>query len=490
VLLALGLIVVVFLIVSAPRISAPFGDSDEGINGAVWATNSRALREAGVVDSRLGGRRLDGTSYATHPPLIVISTAAAETLVGEHEWATRMPAWVGSIAAVVLLYLLSRSIGVGSPAAAAAVAATALTPMFFTYGFMLDTPVVSLPFRIAVLLLWHRQWRADDGGWAWPPVAVAAVCALAALAGWQAAVLVGLAAVTLLVRGARNEDRGLREALPFIIGGLIGVVASLSWTWWVYGDFATLGDKFFRRSGESSTVGVDDMVSFQIPWLAQLLGLGLAGLGACVAALWDRRARALAAMGLAIVVVYAVAFRQAAAGHQYWNYWALIPTAIGFAWAFDRLAKDLPARAVAPTLVGACTVLGFLNLVVFDDEALRYIDDGHEVAELVVARPIPDEQGGIPYVGQAFRPNAWLEYYTGLPAAQLESQEQLDTVAASEPEYVVVVLGWCEPSDASADFCRSVVGPDQRPADGGYVAPRPLVGTVADLAEQVQREAD
>ena len=30
-----------------------------------------------------GGIRLDGTSYATHPPGIVVETAAAETVLGE-----------------------------------------------------------------------------------------------------------------------------------------------------------------------------------------------------------------------------------------------------------------------------------------------------------------------------------------------------------------------------------------------------------------------
>ena len=155
--------------------------------------------------------------------------------------------------------------------------------------------------------------------------------------------LTGLAGVTLLARRFHGREHGIADALPFLIGGALGIVLSLSWTWWVYGDFATLGDKFFRRSGESNTVGIDDMVSFQIPWLAQLLGLGLVGLAGCVVALWDRRFRPLAAMSLGIVIVYAVIFRQAAAGHQYWNYWALIPTAVGFAWAFDRLARDLPA---------------------------------------------------------------------------------------------------------------------------------------------------
>ncbi len=258
--------------------------------------------------------------------------------------------------------------------------------------------------------------------------------AFAALTGWQAAVLTGLAGVTLLARRFRGREHGIADALPFLIGGALGIALSLSWTWWVYGDFATLGDKFFRRSGESNTVGVDDMVSFQIPWLAQLLGLGLVGLGGCVAALWDRRFRPLAAMSLGIVIVYAVIFRQAAAGHQYWNYWAVIPTAVGFAWAFDRLARDLPARAVGWVLAVACLAIGVINLAVLNDDALRYIDDGREVAELVVARRYPAEQTTAPYVGQAYRPDAWLRYYTDRTPVQVTSDEDLAHRASEHPD--------------------------------------------------------
>jgi 4-amino-4-deoxy-L-arabinose transferase-like glycosyltransferase len=471
--LALGA-ALLLLVLAWPRITAPFGDSDEGINGAVWATNSRALREAGPWTSKLGGERLDGTEYATHPPFIVVSTALAETIGGEHEWASRAPAWLASLAAIGLLYALLRGAGVGPPAAGAAAAATALTPMFFTYGFMLDTPVVSLPFGVAVLLLWFAQWRAPAGARAWHPAAIAAVCALAALAGWQAAVLVGLAGLTLVVRGHDDWRRALTDALPFLAGGAVGLGLSLSWSWWVYGDFSTLSDKFFRRSGESNSVGVGDMVSFQIPWLTQLLGLGLVGFGGCVAALWDRRFRPLAATGLAIVVVYAVAFRQAAAGHQYWNYWALVPCAIGFGWLFDRVARDLRARAVLPTLVGVCALIAIINLAVLDDDARRYVDDGHEVAELVVDQSFPDDQRVVPYLGQPYRPDAWLAYYTDRSPRVLSSSDQLDAMVAERPDDIVVVLGWCD-DDPGAALCRSVVGPDPSTADH-YQPPRPWVG--------------
>ena len=257
----------------------------------------------------------------------------------------------------------------------------------------------------------------------------------------------------------------MADALPFLIGGALGILLSLSWTWWVYGDFATLGDKFFRRSGESNTVGVGDMVSFQIPWLAQLLGLGVIGLGTCVAALWDRRFRPLAAMSLGIVILYAVIFRQAAAGHQYWNYWALIPTAVGFGWAFDRLSRDVPARATAPVFAIVCLAMGVVNLVVLDHEALRYIDDGRQVAELVVDTDYPGSQSTAPYIGQAYRPDAWLKYYTGRTPLQLTSFDDVR-------DDVIVELGWCEPTDSAYGFCREVL--DTHATDSQIAGGRPV----------------
>ena len=201
------------------------------------------------------------------------------------------------------------------------------------------------------------------------------------------------------------------------------------------------------------------------------------GLGACVAALWDRTMRALAAMSLGIVVLYAVAFRQAAAGHQYWNYWVLIPTAVGFAWAFERLRCDVPARASWGVLAGACVLIGVLNMAVLDDEALRYIDEGHEVAEQLLDQTVPADQQGVPYIGQAYRPDAWIGYYTGLPAVALANREQLDAVARRNPDEVTVVLGWCEAADPAVALCEEIVGPD-----GSHGPPRPRVAPAAEIA--------
>ena len=152
---------VVFLIVASGQITARFGDSDEGINGAVWAYNAASLRTDGVMASRLGRQRSDGTLYASHPPLIVVETAVTQALGGGRPWSSRAPAWLGSLAALGLLYYLCLDAGFDPLVAGGAVALTGLTPMLITYGSMLDTPVTELPFAIAVLICWYRDWRGE-----------------------------------------------------------------------------------------------------------------------------------------------------------------------------------------------------------------------------------------------------------------------------------------------------------------------------------------
>lgn len=90
----IGLIIVLatgvlFLATVWPHFVGPFGNSHDGRNSGVWASGSREFREAGSLDSRLAGRSSDGSVYATHPPLILVTTALFETAFGERTWASR-----------------------------------------------------------------------------------------------------------------------------------------------------------------------------------------------------------------------------------------------------------------------------------------------------------------------------------------------------------------------------------------------------------------
>ena len=470
---------VLFLAIGFGRITAPFGDSDEGINGAVWSLSARSLRDLGIVDSKLGGHRTDGTEYATHPPGTIVATAVTQAIGGARSWASRAPAWLATLAALVLLYRLGRRARFSPLVAGGAVAIVALTPMALVYGPMLDTPIVAFPFGVLVITCWFRDWSADEPS----DLATAGLTALAALFaglfGWQAALLTALCGLTLAARAVRHRPGAIRAALPYLLGGAVGVALSLSWSWWVYGSFQTLFDKFGGRSGESSGIGLGDMVSFQLPWLANLLGLSFVGLIGCVVALRDRFLRPLAAMALASVLLYAVIFRQAAAGHQYWNYWVLLPTAVGWGYVLRAIVREVhkarsgaSARSTSIAIVVAIVVFVGAFGVIRPDQAQRYIVEGHRAAELVDATTFPTGQTGLATVGQPYRADAWITYNTDLRPSTLVSVDQLQQMATDRPDDLVLILGNCDDSDPSYEFCTDVTRAAAAEADGDVHRPR------------------
>ncbi|MBI2704063.1 MAG: glycosyltransferase family 39 protein [Actinobacteria bacterium] len=478
VLLAVGAL---FLLLSWSRISAPFGDSDEGINGSVWAYNSRSLRELGPVTSAFGARRLDTTTYATHPPLIVLETALAETVGGEREVATRAPAWLASLAALALFYRLARSLGADELTATAAAAATAATPMFFVYGIMLDTPVTSLPFGLGVALLWYRNWRGEDV----TPWLSVAISLLASLAGWQAALLVGVCGLSLLARGLRHHAGAIRAALGYLAGGATGLALSIGWGWWASGNLQALGDKFTRRTGSTAGVSPLDVVTFQVPWLSQLLGLALIGVVACALALRDQRYRPLAALSLTIVALYTVLFREAAAGHQYWLYWSLFPTAVGLTYAFQavhRLARSagMTAATAGTAVVGLAVLMGVFD-VGRGADAEMLIAEGRQPAELLQRTPLPPGDA-VYYIGEEYRPDSWILYYTGRHGQFLRTSSDIAALARDQPNAPILILGLCGDGQPSATLCQAATVPT--PGSDADRRPERMV-TAADLARQL-----
>ena len=182
--LALALLLIfasVFLLQAAPRIAAPFGDSHDGENGAVWGFASRAIRNDGFFGS-CGGARLgagEGT-YAHHPPLIANETALVESVFGHRPTWTRLPAWLASLATIPLLYLLLVALGIRRVPSALGTILALATPMFLLYGSMLDTLQISLPFAVAFLLVRARGDVQRRPMAPWIPFALAIVWCSAA----------------------------------------------------------------------------------------------------------------------------------------------------------------------------------------------------------------------------------------------------------------------------------------------------------------------
>jgi hypothetical protein len=460
--LGIGMLVLLgigFLVTSWSRIDAPFADSDEGINGAVWGAATRSLREQGIVASRFGGVRLDGSKYATHPPLLVAETAVIEAVAGEHPWSTRAAAWLGALATIPLLYALIRSLALDEVTAAAATVGALACHMFLTYGSMLDTMVVAFPFALAAALAWHRRWLDDRP---FPLWLTALLASLAGLAGWQGIFLVGLCGAALLARFRSRGRSAALEALPFVIGGIVSLALTLGWARWTHGSLDVLQDKLTRRSGANTSIG--DMVSFQLPWLGQLLGVGLLAAIVCVASLRSKRFRPLAGLALASVVLYALALREGSGGHQYWNYWALLPAAIGLAYVLDLRARRFGAVAVV-VLVG---VLAVANLVQ-RDQAGELIAEGQRPYDLVAATTLAPGQSDVPYLAEPYRPDDWLRYRGAPLGRPLLHPDDLRTLARDHPDFLVLLLGTCASPDPTG-LCQQLTFPAGSPAD--TVAPR------------------
>lgn len=456
-----------WLLAISDRAGAPYGDSDEGINGAVWSYNAESLRELGLVDSRLGGVRSDGTAYATHPPGIVLTTAAAQAIGGDGPWPDRSPAWIATLLAALLAYRLLRDLDVEPVPAAAATVAGFGCHMVLVYGYMLDTPVTSLPLGVAVVLAFNRRWQQRP----FPPFAEAAIAAAAALSGWQAALTAGLAGVALALRSPRGRD-SLPRATPYLAGTAVGAMASFGWALWAYGSLDELVDKYTLRtggtgrvgaSGEMEGVGLADVISFQVPWLAQLLGLGVVGLLLCALSIGDRRWRAPASLVLVTVVGYSLLFREAAAGHQYWLYWSLLAATLGFGFVagpgLRRASADLSLSATGRVAV-AVTLMAVVLAVNISrpDQAGELVDRGHLAAELVIAAEetadFPPDQESISHLGQPERPDAWILRETGREVETVRSVDELALLAEEHPDHLVLVMGGC--SAANAKVCEAL----------------------------------
>ena len=91
--------------------------------------------------------------YADHPPAIYSATALAQWLVPDDELGARLLVFVASILAAVILFLLLCELGLAPVLAAASVGIGLSVPMFLTYGTMLDTLMLGLPFAAGYLLV-------------------------------------------------------------------------------------------------------------------------------------------------------------------------------------------------------------------------------------------------------------------------------------------------------------------------------------------------
>ncbi|HVL06274.1 MAG TPA: hypothetical protein VM388_09805 [Acidimicrobiales bacterium] len=430
---------VLFLGYGSQTIAAPFGDSHDGRNAGVWVAAGRAIRESGPLASRLGTRTPENGVYANHPPLIAVEVALVEAVAGRSNAASRAPAWVGSLVAIGLLAVLLSERGMPPGAAGAAVALVVATPMFLVFGTMLDTPVTSLPFGIGVLVLWERARR----GRRVHPALAAGLAALAALAGWQSLLVAGLVAAWAGVRVLRRR-RPVGAEAGFVAGALAGAGLLTAWLWWgLGGTLRPLTEAYTVRTGDgpenvalgrlAATLVHDGRAMFGVVLLLGLLGL--------VPALARRSTRGLTAVALAATVPYPLVFRTGAVNHEYWNYWFVLPLAIGLAagaaWVVDIVGRGAAGPAVAATAGVLATAMA-VGAWVRPTPAAWALREGVRAGAAAEAATLGAGQKAGWYAGAVGRPAAWVGLAERRPALPV-SPDDAGRLAAERPGDTVLV---------------------------------------------------
>jgi hypothetical protein len=435
----LVLAVALFLAHGSRTLNAPYGDSHDGRNAAVWATGSRSLRQDGPVRSRLGTRHELG-SYANHPPLIYVETALAEVLGRATPASTRAPAWLGSAAVLLLVARLLVDRGLRPAAAGVAAVLLASTQMFLVYGTMLDTPVTSLPLGVGLLVAWERGRRGDlERPW-W----AATLALLAVLAGWQSLLLAGIVACWAVVRVVRRS--GNRQVdLAFAGGALAGAVLLLGWLLWAFGGtLSPLVDQFILRTGHSTeAVGLGSAIDASLRDDMVLIGvLGLVALAGAGLALRDRRTRGAMALALAVTVPYPLLFKAGVVNHDYWNYWLLLPFAIGLGVIADAALghwETTPRLAAGFLLAMAGLGAGLtMESWVAPGVAEARKLSGFAVIEATRHPQLGPGQVTSWFAGTVGEPAPWLALATGHPAVAVRG-EDMDVLARSRPTDIVLV---------------------------------------------------
>jgi hypothetical protein len=435
----------VFVVLAWTRITAPFGDSHDGRNAAVWASGSRALRTEGPIASRLGARlslgRGETTVYVDHPPLTYWETAAVEEVVGVHPWSSRAPAWIGMVVAIALAFALLQECGISPLAAATGVALGFGCPMIGLYGTMLDSWVVGLPWAVGSLLVWQRE-RNGRSTRRWV-VAVTAIGTI--MSSWLGILVVAAIVIVEIVRATRARNWS-PQARTRLVASAAALLALALWIVWAAGSFDALWSTFVSRSGAGrNSIGVGlSWHALRGAWSDLLTGWQtLVGIPVAVIAIGSARTRRVAMVALASVVVWVGLFRNGAAIHDYWSLWIVLTLSFGFAVVADSLGALCQRRRVpgivapvAATLVG----VGMLGLAQLSVAQIRE-DEGRAAVTLLGSAHYPEQQTTAWYVGDLVQPVDWISYRTNLPARQLVSAPAIHRLAATAPGAVILAGG-------------------------------------------------
>jgi hypothetical protein len=427
-------------------ISKPFGNTHDGRNGALWSLAGEAALQD-PIGSHLGSGYRPGAVYAHHPPLIVAMTAIGR-LFGTGPFASRLPAIIATAVTLVLLVALLRALRCSTGAIVAGLLAMASAPMFLVYGTMVDTPMVSLPVGVAVLLV---AVRIRDGRS--PPAAgVIAVFALAPLGSWQGVILASVVTAALVAHSIR-VDAGRRPAAHAVIGTSIGGALSLTWLWAATGSLRGLLEQGADRASsvplaewiDRQRAYADDLWPVTVVALAAMLGLF---------ALTDRRVRPVLAITVGVVLASLLGFRQGAFNHDYWNYWGLLIVALAVGTGTDRLARRLGERgrtsiAIVVALTAFSLLTGVTNVSISELNTIRGSGSGTAVDRYVASDDF-DPDAPIAVIAGPGDAYDWVFHAARRSVVPIASQRELRRLVDESPGAVALVGIPEDPTDLEA----------------------------------------
>jgi hypothetical protein len=435
-LLLVVVLAVAFLVNASPWLGARFGETHDGRNAAAWGLASHALRTEGPIDSKLGGVAPQQT-YANHPPAIIVETAVAETVAGEHRLVTRSPAWIGSLVLLALLAVLLIDAGLSPLGASVGIVVAGSSPMFLLYGGMLDTPVTALPFAVAVVILVQRAVQ----GRPLPTWAYAVAGAAVAVAGWQSTALAAMAGGWLALTAIRRRElRG--PAVALAAGAAVGLGATFLWIHWVYGSFLPFSGAAQYRA---SSATLADSLAKQFGALRELVPVaGIVGIAGLAMALVDRRLRPLAIVTLPPIVAYAIAFRGGADIHDYWNYAVVVPLALGSAIVAERATAALRARYghVGAAIPATLALLGLLAALAVPSATQNGMEASLGTPALldVAEQLAPADGPPVAFFAPGGADSPWITYESGRKGLALKTPAALERLGREQPDMPMLVV--------------------------------------------------
>jgi hypothetical protein len=429
---------VALVVVSAPRLDAPFSPAFTDFNTAVWATGSQAVRTDGWGATRLGataGPSGAEVPYAHHPPLVRVEVTLAEQVLGAQRWVDRLPALLSSLAAIWWCWGWLGACRFRPGPRSLGVLAVGGTGAMLTYGAMLNMEAIWLPLAFGLLWAWQRAERCGGGA-----VSCFLVAVLGCTAAHQGMLLAGSLAVLGVVQ-ARRERRRLRpHERAVLAGAALGAALFVLWVLWASGSVADLVRIAGERSGDG--VGWGEFVVAQADHLVLLFGLaGIVCLVAGLALVKERPdLRGQLVVVWAVALAYAVVFRQGATIHPYWNAALLPAVALGGALAGDRLAQR--GRRALQIGLAAVAVL----LLVASVAAYREGSPGRDAGE--VARVAAERGEGTLRSTEIV--SEWVTYESGRPVRPAyDCESVLDAASSDATADVVTSRRWIELQDAN-----------------------------------------